>query len=429
VSCERLFDPALNGRPVVVLSSNDGCCVSRSNEAKKIGIPMGAPYFQIRDLLRKNNGVAYSSNFALYADISDRVQTVLHRYSPNIEQYSIDEAFFYLDREKNCPLQQLAEEISTAIKQEVGVPVSVGIAPTKTLAKAMAELVKQHPDFGGGLSFFERSPEENEQLLALLPVEDVWGIGRKSAKKFAQFGIHTALDFLRADQRQIKAAMSIMGVKTSSELRGYPCFALNETPDSKKTICVSRSFGADVQEKNVLRQALTTHITQGCFTLLHQHSLAKSLMVFVIPRVHGTAHPHAYASVFHHLIPSRYPPHFFQWVEEVLGELPDGKYKKTGVIFTDISRDDGIQNTLDFPRPDRGNEFQNRNPEENEQKNAFVLNLCQKMQNQYGRRALQFCSGYAPKEKQWWAKSAMRSPLYVTSWDELPKCQLRASFA
>ena len=214
-SCERVFRPDLNGRPVIVLSNNDGCAVARSNEAKALGIKMGAPYFQIKDIVEKHGVAVFSSNFSLYGDMSRRVQEVLRSFVPAVEQYSIDEAFLDL-RGMNIPdPDAFAKAISSECKRLTTIPVSVGIAPTKTLAKIASKLCKQYPKLRGGC--YMHRQQDIEKVLRKFPVEDVWGIGRRSAKKLASMNIRTAWDYTRIPENAVRKLFSLPGYHTWME--------------------------------------------------------------------------------------------------------------------------------------------------------------------------------------------------------------------
>ena len=206
-SCERVFRPDLNGRPVIVLSNNDGCAVARSNEAKALGIKMGAPYFKIRDIIEKNDVAVFSSNFALYGDMSGRVQEVLRTFAPSVEQYSIDEAFMDFRGMRIDDYDALAKEISRRCRQLTAIPVSVGIAPTKTLAKIASKLCKQYPKLQGGC--YMHRPQDIEKVLRRFPVSDVWGIGRRSAAKLAGMGIDTAWEYANLPEADVRKLFAL----------------------------------------------------------------------------------------------------------------------------------------------------------------------------------------------------------------------------
>ncbi|MBQ3820989.1 MAG: Y-family DNA polymerase, partial [Bacteroidales bacterium] len=234
VSCERVFRPELNGRPVIVLSNNDGCAVSRSNEAKALGIKMGAPLFQIRELVEKHGVAVFSSNFALYGDMSRRVQEVLRRYSPAVEQYSIDEAFLDLRGIQIPDPDALAKEISSECRRRTAIPVSVGIAPTKTLAKIASKLCKQYPKLRGGC--YMHRPEDIEKVLRRFPAADVWGIGRRSARKLEAAGIRSAWDFTRLPEVAVRKRFALPGLRTWKELQGIPCIEFEDMVEPRQSI-------------------------------------------------------------------------------------------------------------------------------------------------------------------------------------------------
>ena len=242
-SCERVFRPELNGRPVIVLSNNDGCAVARSNEAKALGVQMGDPYFKLRPLIERNGIAVFSSNFALYGDMSARVQEVLRGYAPFIEVYSIDEAFLDL-RGMDVDFDAYAREISRACWRQTSIPVSVGIAPTKTLAKIASKLCKKYPRLGGGC--YMHRPEDIEKVLRKFPVEDVWGIGRRMVRRLEPLGVQTAWDYAQLPESTVRMLFHLPGFRTWKELRGIPCIEFEDFVEPKKTICVSRSFAHDI---------------------------------------------------------------------------------------------------------------------------------------------------------------------------------------
>jgi DNA polymerase V len=254
-SCERLFRPDLIGRPVVVLSNNDGCIVARSNEAKLLGIGMGEPEFKVRDLLKRHNVAVFSSNYALYGDISNRVMLTLESFVPFIEQYSIDEAFAPLAG----PLAVNADELALAMRERVrmwtGIFVSVGLGTTCTLAKLAAEIAKK----GSGVFRLNAGTHETDKVLAGIPMGDVWGIGRRSAEKLNMRNIKTARDLRDADGGMIRRLLSVTGLNTVLELRGIPCLECETVPASRRTMVSSRSFGERVSEKGHLTEALAMH--------------------------------------------------------------------------------------------------------------------------------------------------------------------------
>ena len=280
VSCERVFRPELNGRPVIVLSNNDGCAVSRSNEAKALGIPMGAPLFKVREIVRQNQVAVFSSNFALYGDMSRRVQEVLRSFSPQVEPYSIDEAFLDLTGMEGIDFQAYACEISRQCRRLTGIPVSVGIAPTKTLAKIASKLCKQYPKLNGGCYMYR--PQDIEKVLRRFPVGDVWGIGRRSQKKLEQMGVQTAWDYTWLSETAVRKLFALPGFRTWKELQGIPCIAFEDLVEPKQSICVSRSFAHEISSLPELCEQVANFAEGAVAKLRKQASRAGEMYVFAM---------------------------------------------------------------------------------------------------------------------------------------------------
>ena len=279
-SCERVFRPELNGRPVIVLSNNDGCAIARSNEAKAIGIKMGDPYFKIKPLIEANGVAVFSSNFPLYGDMSRRVQEVLRSFVPVVEPYSIDESFLDLSGMEGVDFDALAKAISRACWKQTSIPVSVGIAPTRTLAKIASKLCKKYPKLQGGCFMYR--PEDIEKVLRRFPVEDVWGIGRRSVKKLVQMGVATAWDYTQLPETTVRSYFHLPGFRTWKELRGIPCIAFEDMMEPKESICVSRSFSHDVKSLQEFTEQITTFAGKAVEKLRAQHSYAGEMLVFAL---------------------------------------------------------------------------------------------------------------------------------------------------
>ena len=279
-SCERVFRPELNGRPVIVLSNNDGCAVARSNEAKALGIKMGDPYFKLRPLFEANDIAVFSSNFALYGDMSRRVQEVLRDYSPAVEPYSIDECFLDLSGMERMDFDALAKEISRACWRKTSIPVSVGIAPTKTLAKIASKLCKRYPKLRGGCYMYR--PQDIEKVLRRFPAEDVWGIGRRFMSKLEGMGVRTAWDYTQLPETTVRTLFHLPGFRTWKELRGIPCVAFEDMIEPKQSICVSRSFSHDVTSLQEFTEQITTFAGKAVEKLRAQHSHVGEMIVFAI---------------------------------------------------------------------------------------------------------------------------------------------------
>ncbi|MCA1785524.1 MAG: Y-family DNA polymerase, partial [Desulfobacteraceae bacterium] len=279
VSCERVFKPALENRPVIVLSNNDGCAVARSNEAKALGITMGVPVFKIRHLIDSNDVQVFSSNYALYGDMSSRVMQTLSAFAPAMEVYSIDEAFLQLDRLVFTSLTTYGRQIRQIVKQHTGIPVSIGMAPSKTLAKVAARIAKKSEKAGGVLDLTD--PRFRDRALEMTPVADVWGIGRRYARYLQLRGIQTARDFRDADIGWFQKKMGINGVRIHKELQGESCYELETDDPAKKSISVSRSFKTPVTDFDSLSEAVSTYITRGAEKLRAQDSHAEAMTVYV----------------------------------------------------------------------------------------------------------------------------------------------------
>lgn len=408
VSCERLFRPDLARTPVVVLSNNDGCVVSRSNEAKALGISMGVPYFTIKKLLDAHGGRAFSSNYELYADISNRVMTVLKEFSPEIEIYSIDEAFLHLNYSAGTNYTHLADTIKQTVYKHTGIPVSVGIATSKTLAKAANELAKQQPILAGTCSFITMSPAQITTYLQLLPVADIWGVGRKSARKLHELGIHTAADLQHADELAIKQLLTIRGAQTVLELRGQSCYTLEEQPKQAQSVVVSRSFGYLVNKIQDLQQACATHIVEGTRRLRQKKLTAHSLTVFIQTNPHRTQDTQHFAS--HTLCvetSSNYHGEFVPAALQALRKIVKNGcvYKKCGVMFTGLSQQHIIAQQL-FS--------QTTQTHDTKMKISAALDS---ITTKYGKRAIHIARmGMQPN---WEMKRNKKSNRYTTNWHEL----------
>ncbi|MCA9326948.1 Y-family DNA polymerase [Candidatus Saccharibacteria bacterium] len=275
VSCERLFRPDLAGRPVVVLSSNDGCAVSRSNEAKALGIPMGAPIFKYRELFKRHGVVAFSANFELYGDISERISTLLTSITPHIENYSVDEAFLDLDNLDIKDYTKWGRAVRATVLQYIGIPVSIGIAPTKTLTKLAADWAKIHPETEGALHW----PERDEGLLRSFDVHDVWGVGWRLAPQLKAQGVFTALDLSRMDPRHAQQLMGIHGRHMVYELGGTRCLPLQQRTKPQLVISRGRQFGRDTSDISVVEAAVTTMGVRAAQELRREGQLAYGIGV------------------------------------------------------------------------------------------------------------------------------------------------------
>ena len=275
VSCERLFNPKIQKKAVVVLSNNDGCVISRSKEAKVLGIKMGEPYFKVKDLVKKNKVEVYSSNYALYGDISRRVMKVLKTFSPKVEIYSIDEAFIDLSFVDEKGIEDYGREIRARVLKWTGIPTSVGIATTKTLSKVANHIAKKEK---AGVMYLNTNIDEK---LKKFPIEDVWGVGKQLSKFYYKNDIKNAYDLKNVSNTWVKKGTNVLGAKTAMELRGIPCIDLQIEQEKRKNCCVSRSFGRKVKEINELEESIITHCLNAAEKIRADDQVAKTITVFI----------------------------------------------------------------------------------------------------------------------------------------------------
>ncbi|MFW1865591.1 Y-family DNA polymerase [Acinetobacter baumannii] len=284
VSCERVFDPSLNDKPVIVLSNNDGCAVARSNEAKSLNIKMGVPLFQIKDIVQQHNVIVLSSNYAMYAEMSRRFHTILASYvtAEEVEPYSIDECFVdFSAYEKNFDLEKVGQEMRQQIWKWLGLPVCVGIGRSKTEAKIANHIAKKNPGFNSVCDLVNMDPCNKEYYFAQIDVSEVWGVGRKHSKKLQSMGINTVLDLACAEPREMQKRFSIVMARTIYELQGISCIEIEHTPPSKKQIVASRSFGGRVTELTDLKEAISMYAQDACKRLRDEGLLCGCMIAFV----------------------------------------------------------------------------------------------------------------------------------------------------
>ena len=280
VSCERVFNPKLNNKPIVVLSNNDGCAISRSDEAKALGIPMGAPAFKYEKVFQKNNVQIFSSNFSLYGDMSSRVMSILSKFTPNIEIYSIDEAFLKFDGFENYDLQSYCEEIKKTVEKWTGIPISIGIAPTKALAKVSNRIAKKFPNQTKGV-YLINSEEKRIKALKWLKIQDVWGIGFRHAKRLKNIKINTAYNFINLEDGWVRKNMSVVGLRLKKELEGKSVLGLEEVRSPKKAIATTRSFKGTITDYEKIKERISTFAICCAEKLRAQNSNCNSIYVFV----------------------------------------------------------------------------------------------------------------------------------------------------
>ncbi|QEI76617.1 Y-family DNA polymerase [Acinetobacter baumannii] len=340
VSCERVFDPSLNNKPVIVLSNNDGCAVARSNEAKSLNIKMGVPLFQIKDIVQQHNVIVLSSNYAMYAEMSRRFHTILASYvtAEEVEPYSIDECFVdFTAYEKNFDLEKVGQQMRQQIWKWLGLPVCVGIGRSKTEAKIANHIAKKNPGFNSVCDLVSMDPCNKEYYFSLIDVSEVWGVGRKHSKKLQSMGINTVLDLACAEPREMQKKFSIVMARTIYELQGISCIEIEHTPPSKKQIVASRSFGGRVTELTDLKEAISMYAQDACKRLRDEGLLCGCMIAFVQSNPFDANVPFYNKSITGSFSePTDCAIDFVKAATRMLNEIyKEGiKYKKCGVVLT-----------------------------------------------------------------------------------------------
>ncbi len=406
VSCERVFNPKLAGKPVVVLSNNDGCAVARSNEAKALGVPMGAPWFKCKPLVQQHQIIALSSNYALYADMSNRVMRILNQFSPDQEVYSIDECFLDLSGFQHLDLLQYGQQIRHRVGQWTGLPVSVGIGASKTLAKLANHCAKKLPEYDGVCDFNQLSPKQLNHLLADLDVGEVWGVGRKLAVKLKTQGILSVLDLKQANAETLRRQYSVLMEKTVRELNGISCLELEYSISDKKQILSSRSFGIPVTDMNSLAESISLYTSRAAVKLRRQYSVARMIQVYIrtSPYREGDAY---YGNSMMVPLPMA-SDDTRVLVKHALTALKQMyrhgfNYAKAGIMLTELQPKSGQQQDL-FAL--------NQDP-----KSGKLMTVMDNINACMGKDALQLANqGF---KRPWKMKQERKSPGYTTRWQDL----------
>lgn len=404
VSCERIFRPDLRGLPVVVLSNNDGCIVARSNEAKALGIGMGEPYFKIRDLIEAHGIVVFSSNYALYANISARVTSVLRGMAPRMEVYSIDESFLDLTG-FHRPLAAYGRHIKAEVVRLTGMPVGVGISTTKTLTKLANWAAKKRSRSGVVVA---TRPEQQEALLKDAPVGEVWGVGRQMQKHLTALNIITAWDLAQQDAKSMRKLFSVVLEKTIRELRGEACYGLDDGPEPKQMIACSRSFSERVTELAPLREAVATYASRAAEKLRGQGDLCQLLQVYIRTGVFNP-NERSYARTAN--VPLTTPSNDTRdLVQAALAGLeaiylPGHRYQKAGVVLMNLASPKHIQPDLFAPAP--------------RPSGAALMATMDQINASMGRGTVRLAR--VPASAGWAMKQQLRSPGYTCRWAELPR--------
>lgn len=404
VSCERAFNPKLEGKPVVVLSNNDGIVIARSSEVKALGIPMGAAVFQVRDVLKYHKVQMYSSNYALYGDLSTRIMSTLSEFEPTTDVYSIDEAFLELAGTQEEIIAQ-AHFLRDIIKKRIGIPVSVGIGETRTLAKAANHIAKKDSAHRGVFSLTGHA--NPSVMLDCLGTKDVWGIGRRIASRLALEGVMTAREFRDKPDAWIRERFGISGVRVAEELRGKKSTALTDTPEHRKSAVSSRSFGRAVTSLTELKESIAWHIASAGETLRGEGLKASSLTVFVSVKRHkyGGSYP---SGLSVGLLPvTAFTPELTKSAHKILEKLfcQGAEYRKAGIMLSGLVTEKTSQASL-------------LDATENSPKQKELMQALDAVNQKWGRGALQFASEGV--ERGWTTRSGFRSPRYTTDWNDLP---------
>jgi len=413
-TCERIFRPDLANRPVVVLSNNDGCIVARSKEAKALGIDMQKPYFQIRHLIERSNVEVFSSNYTLYADMSERLHSILRDFGERIETYSIDECFLFWKSQSPEGWWALAKRIADRVQQWTGLTVGVGIGETKTLAKLGNHLAKRGKNANG----IHVIGSEQAVTAALEAVElgDIWGISGGFTRRLQRLGIDKPIELRQANPHYIRQHLGVVGQKIVYELRGISCIELEEITADKQNICCSRSFGQVTSDFNMIREAAVTFASQACVKLRRQKLVAGRLSVFIQTDRHSDSEQYGGWWASRLLAPTDDTRLIAEHAAWSLRRIfrPEFRYKKAGVLLMNLCRRSVAQRTL----------FVHRNPEES----LRLMTAVDRINEEHGRGTIRLASA-SPVAlnpcRTWHLRSDHRSPRYTTRWEELPMIAAR----
>ncbi|WP_396235026.1 DUF4113 domain-containing protein [Acinetobacter baumannii] len=410
VSCERVFDPSLNNKPVIVLSNNDGCAVARSNESKALNIKMGVPLFQIKDIVQQHNVIVLSSNYAMYAEMSRRFHTILASYvtAEEVEPYSIDECFVdFTAYEKNFDLEKVGQQMRQQIWKWLGLPVCVGIGRSKTEAKIANHIAKKNPGFNSVCDLVSMDPCNKEYYFSLIDVSEVWGVGRKHSKKLQSMGINTVLDLACAEPREMRKRFSIVMARTINELQGISCLEIEDTPPSKKQIIKSCSFGAKVTELIDLQEAIAMHAQEACKRLRDDESLCGCLIVFVQSSPFDENVPFYNKSITGSFSqPTDSALDFVKAATKMVSHIyKEGiKYKKCGVILTGLE-------------PKAGHTYDLLTDFEAIEKKEQLMKTLDNVHTKFGKKKLGISTCYVPGRN--WSMSRDKLSRNPFLWDEL----------
>lgn len=407
VSCERIFRPDLINKPVIILSNNDGCVVSRSNEVKKLGlISTGKPFYKCADAVKKHNIAVFSSNYALYGDISARVMKILSSFTLEMEIYSIDEAFIVIQKYDCKNVTEYGKKIKNTIRQYTGVPVSIGIGPTKTLAKIASRVAKKNSSYEGVFDITDHP--KTDFILSGMKVADVWGIGRQYNKLLLRNNIKTVLQLKNLDDTWAKKNMTILGLYMVWELRGFSCITLELVPNPKKQILCSRSFGTPIEKLPELKEALSFHMTRACEKLRNQNCLTQVVFVFITTNPYKIDDPQYANSFLTELhTPTAYTPKLIEYAHKALEKIykPGYKFKKAGILLAELVSEQNVQYDLFIPTY-------------LDSKKQLLMKAVDKINKNWGNFTIRTAS--EGTEYTWGMKQSKKSNRYTTCWNEIP---------
>lgn len=410
VSCERVFEPSLNNKPVIVLSNNDGCAVARSNESKALNIKMGVPLFQIKDIVQQHNVIVLSSNYAMYAEMSRRFHTILASYvtAEEVEPYSIDECFVdFTAYEKNFDLEKVGQQMRQQIWKWLGLPVCVGIGRSKTEAKIANHIAKKNPGFNSVCDLVNMDPCNKEYYFSLIDVSEVWGVGRKHSKKLQSMGINTVLDLACAEPREMQKKFSIVMARTIYELQGISCIDIEHTPPSKKQIVASRSFGGRVTELTDLKEAISMYAQDACNRLRDEGLLCGCMIAFVQSNPFDPNVPFYNKSITGSFSePTDCAIDFVKAATRMLNDIyKEGiKYKKCGVVLTALE-------------PKSGHTYDLLTDFEMIEKKEQLMKALDNVHTKFGKKKLGISTCYVPGRN--WSMSRDKLSRNPFLWDEL----------
>ncbi|MBZ9558113.1 MULTISPECIES: Y-family DNA polymerase [unclassified Modicisalibacter] len=415
VSCERVFRPDLEGVPVGVLSNNDGCVIARSAEIKALGVAMGAPAFQLQGMVRSHGLVLLSSNYELYGDMASRVQAVLEELAPTVEPYSIDEMFVRFEGFSPPALDAHCRRLRKRVRQYTGIPVSVGVAPTRTLAKLASRAAKQAPGEAGVCVLAAAGPE-TRGLLQRTALDGIWGVGRRLVERLHLMGIRTAWDLRNQDPRRIRRRFSVVLERTVLELQGVPAIEMNDVAESRQRIMTSRSFGRLTEDPGELREAIREHAQRGAEKLREQHSLCRAVLVFLKTNPHRQGLPQSSPSLIVELDrPTDDSRDILHAARLGLQRIQrDGhRYMKAGVMLLDLVDAHRQQlSLLDTPQRDA-----------DRQRSERLMATLDTLNRTMGRGTVKF--GMPSPDAAWHLRCANRTNRWTTRWEELPRVRLR----